>query len=217
MEIQNTNLTKSLVSAGTKSKASNLRSVTNSVENDENQKNVTDKPDSSQIKDTFIKNSDTDEYNTGIYSKESISKSLESMEEQRSQAFISMIKKMFIAQGSSDQLKISDINENIKKTFTQDDIDASKKSISDEGKYSVDAVATRIMDMATALAGDDPNKISTLRDAVIKGFGEAAKTLGLKDDDMPDITKRTYTEVMKRFDDWTKSYDKKEDNMEDNM
>ena len=48
------------------------------------------------------------------------------MEEQRSEAFISMIEKMFIAQGNSGQLKISDINENIKKTFTQDDIDASK-------------------------------------------------------------------------------------------
>ncbi len=216
MEIQDTSSTKQFVSAGTKSKASKLRSVTKSVEDDENQKNVTDKADSSQIKDTFTKNSDTDKYNTGIYSKESISKCLESMEEQRSEAFISMIEKMFIAQGNSGQLKISDINENIKKTFTQDDIDASKKSISDGGNYSVDAVATRIMDMATALAGDDPNKIPTLRDAVIKGFGQAAKTLGLKDDDMPDITKSTYTEVMKRFDDWTESYNKKEDDLQDN-
>ena len=94
MEIQDTSSTKQFVSAGTKSKASKLRSVTKSVEDDENQKNVTDKADSSQIKDTFTKNSDTDKYNTGIYSKESISICLETMEEPRSEAFISMIEKM---------------------------------------------------------------------------------------------------------------------------
>ncbi len=212
MEIQNTNSTKPIVPDGTNSQTSKLISAQKSVENNANKKNVTDTADSSKQKDIFTKNMDTGEYNTGIYSKESISKRLESMEEQRTEAFISMIEKMFVSQGNSNLLKIDDIRKNIRSTFTQEDIDASEKAISDDGNYSVDAVATRIMDMATALAGDDPEKISTLRDAVIKGFGQAAKTLGLKDDDMPDITKRTYTEIMKRFDDWTDSYNKKEEN-----
>ena len=117
-----------------------------------------------------------------------------------------MIQKMFESQGHSSKLSVSKITENIKLSFSQEDIDSAKKSISDEGYYSVDAVATRIMDMAKSLCGNDPSKISLLRDSVTEGFGEAAKTLGLKEDDMPDISKSTYTEVMKRFDDWENSF-----------
>lgn len=160
-----------------------------------------------QIQDSFTKQPNIEKTDTGIYSKESISKALESAEEQRTQAFISMIEKMFEAQGNSSYLSVSDITKNIKNNFTQEDIEAAKQSVSEGGFYSVDAVATRIMDMAMALAGDDPSKISVMRDAVTKGFGQAAETLRLKEDDMPDITKSTYTEIMKRFDEWEKSYE----------
>ena len=160
-----------------------------------------------QIQDSFTKQPNIEKTDTGIYSKESISKALESAEEQRTQAFISMIEKMFEAQGNSSYLSVSDITKNIKNNFTQEDIEAAKQSVSEGGFYSVDAVATRIMDMAMALAGDDPSKISVMRDAVTKGVGQAAETLRLREDDMPDITKSTYTEIMKRFDEWEKSYE----------
>ncbi len=168
-----------------------------------------------QLVDSFSKEKDVTSKDTGIYSKESIAKALESAEEQRTQAFVSMIQKMFETQGNSSKLSISDITKNITLNFTQEDIDSAKKSISDGGNYSVDAVATRIMDMAKSLSGNDPSKISLLRDAVTKGFGKAAKTLGLKEDEMPDITKSTYTEVMKRFDDWENSFKTDSDDQKD--
>lgn len=171
-----------------------------------------EKTDTSKLVDTFTREKEVTSEDTGIYSRETIAKAIESAEEQRTKAFTKMIQKMFESQGNSAKFTLGEINENIKLNFTEDDIEAAKKSVSDEGYYSVDAVATRIMDMATALGGNDPTKISVLRDAVIKGFGEAAKSLGLKDDDMPDITKKTYSEIMTRFDKWEESF--KTDNSE---
>ncbi|MBR6923160.1 MAG: hypothetical protein IKH50_01335 [Oscillospiraceae bacterium] len=164
-----------------------------------------------QKQDTFVRQETVSATDTGIYSKESITKTIEELEDQRTQAFVSMIEKMFQSQGNSEFLSVGDITKNISLHFSTEDIEAAKESISDGGFYSVDAVATRIMDMAMSLAGDDPEKISVMRDAVTKGFGKAAETLHLKEDDMPDITKDTLAEVMKRFDDWEESYKKTED------
>ena len=166
-----------------------------------------------QKQDTFVREETVQPTDTGIYSKESITKTIEELEDQRTQAFVSMIEKMFQSQSNSEFLSVGDITKNIKLHFSEEDIEAAKESISDGGFYSVDAVATRIMDMAMSLAGDDPEKISMMREAVTKGFGQAAETLHLKEDDMPEITKKTYSEVMKRFDDWEDSYKKDEENV----
>lgn len=76
------------------------------------------------------------------------------------------------------------------------------KAVSDEGEWGVDAVATRIFDLATAIAGDDPEKLSKMRAAVEEGFNQAGVTwsnaTGL--DSMPEITEKTYNEIMSRFD-----------------
>ncbi len=76
------------------------------------------------------------------------------------------------------------------------------KAVAEGGEWSVDAVAGRIFDMASKIAGDDPEKLSFLRDAVEQGFKEAGLTwtnaTGLQD--MPEITSKTYDEVMSRFD-----------------
>ena len=72
-------------------------------------------------------------------------------------------------------------------------------SIAPGGEYSVDAVATRLMDMAKSLAGGDKSKIALLRDAVEKGFKAAGVELGGK---LPSISQDTLAEVRKRFDEW---------------
>ena len=76
------------------------------------------------------------------------------------------------------------------------------KAVADGGDWSVDAVATRIFDMASAIAGNDSEKLSALRAAVEEGFSQAGLTwnqyTGL--DEMPEITEKTYNEIMSRFD-----------------
>lgn len=79
--------------------------------------------------------------------------------------------------------------------------EGAQQAISEGGAYSVNAVADRIMTMATAIAGNDPDKLQQMRDAVQKGFEEAGSAF--KDatkSDLPQICKDTYTEVMSRFD-----------------
>ncbi len=78
----------------------------------------------------------------------------------------------------------------------------AEKAVADGGEWSVDAVAGRIFDMASKIAGNDPEKLSLLRGAVEQGFKDAGLTwtnaTGLQD--MPEITSKTYDEVMSRFD-----------------
>lgn len=70
-------------------------------------------------------------------------------------------------------------------------------AISEDGAWGVNAVATRLMDMAINLSGGDVAKADLLREAVQKGF-EAVDVL----EDLPQVCRDTYAEVMKRFDYW---------------
>ena len=154
--------------------------------------------------DTYTKSDETVSEETGIYSKDTIQKTVEQMEEQRAAAMQSMIRDMLGEQAKAAGLKYFGPDKTLSLSdITQEDIDSAKASIEKGGYWSVDSVATRIMDMAKLLAGNDPSKLATLKDSIIKGFGGAAKMLGKGSlDEMPDITRQTYDEVMKRFDDW---------------
>ena len=83
------------------------------------------------------------------------------------------------------------------------------KAVADGGDWSVKAVADRIMSMATSIAGDDPKKLEALRSAVQDGFKQAGidfkQMTGKKD--MPEITGKTYDEIMGRFDKLVKKDD----------
>lgn len=74
-------------------------------------------------------------------------------------------------------------------------------AIGEGGAYSVDSVATRIMDMATAIAGGDSEKLQQMQAAVEKGFEQAGLTWkdAMGEDSMPQITQDTHAEITKRF------------------
>ena len=76
------------------------------------------------------------------------------------------------------------------------------KAVADGGDWSVDSVATRIFDLASAIAGNDPERLEQMRSAVEEGFRQAgvAWNSATGQDDMPEITSNTYDEIMSRFD-----------------
>ena len=78
----------------------------------------------------------------------------------------------------------------------------AEKAVADGGDYSIDAVAGRILDMASTIANGDPEKLKAMQEAVEKGFEAAGiswkDTFG-EDEDMPEITAKTHDEVTKRF------------------
>lgn len=179
---------------------SKVKNVPQSVKTASAEEQVAEK---AKREDTFVKSSEeSSRDSTGIYSRESILEQLKNAEEQRVQAFQDTIKSMLAQQGQTVNLTFRGMDLHV----TEEKRAEAEKAISEGGEYSVSAVADRIMTMAKALAGDDPTKIETLKNAVIKGFNGAANMLGRKYDDMPDITKDTYNNVMKQFDDWTNSY-----------
>ena len=75
-------------------------------------------------------------------------------------------------------------------------------AVADGGDWSVDSVATRIFDLASAIAGNDPERLEQMRAAVEEGFRQAGVTWNnaTGQNDMPEITGNTYDEIMSRFD-----------------
>lgn len=81
----------------------------------------------------------------------------------------------------------------------------AQEAIAEGGYWSVDKTAERILDMAKALTGGDPDKIDKMREAFEKGFGEATKTWGKE---LPSISSDTYDKVQELFDKWKEEANK---------
>ncbi|MCL2015729.1 MAG: hypothetical protein FWG68_05725 [Defluviitaleaceae bacterium] len=79
---------------------------------------------------------------------------------------------------------------------------AAQEAIGEGGPFSVEAVATRLLDFAVAISGGDPERISVLRNAVERGFAAAERQWGGA---LPDISQQTREAVMNGFDQWQQS------------
>ncbi len=79
---------------------------------------------------------------------------------------------------------------------------AAAAAVSENGELGVKAVSGNIVAFAKAVAGDDKAKAGEMRDAIIQGFKEAEKVWGGK---LPEISQRTYDEVMRKLDEWEQS------------
>lgn len=107
----------------------------------------------------------------------------------------SMFKKQGITIGTADDMWKVLASGNF--TADADTIAKAKEDISEDGYWGVKQTSERIFDFAQALAGDDEEKMKTMKEAVEKGFKEATKTWGKE---LPDISKNTYDAVMDKFD-----------------
>ena len=85
--------------------------------------------------------------------------------------------------------------------FTVDE--ATKKQaeedISEDGYWGVKQTSQRLFDFASALAGDDVDKMKEMQSAIEKGFKMAEKTWG---GDLPGISKDTFAAANKLFEDY---------------
>lgn len=115
--------------------------------------------------------------------------------ELKQEEFKKLIQSLISKQGESYNLILFGQKLNV----TPEIAEKAKESISDGGEYSVDSVATNIMNMAKALSGGDSSNIGELKEAFLKGFKEAEKAWGGK---LPEISQKTYDEVLRRFDEW---------------
>ena len=78
----------------------------------------------------------------------------------------------------------------------------AQEAISEDGYYGVKQTSERIFDFASALAGDDVEKMKKMEDAFEKGFKQATKAWGR---DLPDISNKTYDAVKDMFSNYYES------------
>ena len=78
----------------------------------------------------------------------------------------------------------------------------AQEDISEDGYWGVKQTSQRLFDFASALAGDDPEKMKKMQAAMEKGFKEATKTWGR---DLPEISSKTLEAANKLFEDYYKS------------
>ena len=171
----------------------------NAVSKNAVSKNAVSKSD----KDTFVK-SDKTEVPIQTAPKRLTSAQLKELQEQQVQSFQKMLSGMLTNQADNANIAkngMKAINADLfsRLTVTPEQQAAAQQAISENGEWGVNAVATRIVDMAVSLSGGDSSKISELREAVEKGFRQAGFQWGEK---LPAITGETHKEITKRFDYW---------------
>ena len=78
----------------------------------------------------------------------------------------------------------------------------AQEDISEDGYWGVKQTSQRLFDFASALAGDDEDKMRQMQSAMEKGFKQAASAWGK---DLPDISSKTLEAANKLFDEYYKS------------
>jgi hypothetical protein len=83
----------------------------------------------------------------------------------------------------------------------------AQEDISEDGYYGVKQTSQRLFDFASALAGDDVDKMKEMQEAMQKGFEEATGAWGK---DLPDICQQTLDAANKMFEDYYTSKESEE-------
>ena len=135
-------------------------------------------------------------------------KALKEEVEARQKQFIDLVTKTISGQGEKAAIANGNMDD-IWKKLAKGDFKISeaakkqaKEEISEKGYWGVEQTSKRLFDYASALAGDDVNKMKAMQAAMEKGYKEATKAWGK---DLPEISKRTLAAANKLFEDYYKS------------
>ncbi len=109
------------------------------------------------------------------------------------QLLMQMVVKTLNDQGVPTQISIGETDINFE-TLTPE---AATELVSEDGYFGVEKTSQRIVDFAINAFGNDPAKLTQMKDAIDKGFQEAADAFGGK---LPDISHQTYAAVMEKLD-----------------
>lgn len=77
------------------------------------------------------------------------------------------------------------------------------QEISEDGYWGINQTSDRLVEMAKALSGGDPDKADEMIAAMKKGFEQATKSFG---DELPDICRQTIDAAVSKMNDWKNSF-----------
>ena len=123
---------------------------------------------------------------------------LKQNELERRNQMCSLVQKMFNGQAGVKKLADLFSPENLK-NVSAEDIAKAKEDVSEDGYWGVKQTSQRLFDFASALAGDDPEKMKEMQKAMEKGFKQATHAWGK---DLPGICGDTLSAANKLFDDY---------------
>lgn len=128
-------------------------------------------------------------------------------QENRQQSLISLVHDMMNGQAKSYSLATGD--DSIWRFLSSGNftVDAATKAqaqadIAEDGYWGIAQTSQRLFDFASALAGDDVEKMQKMQQAMEKGFKQATAAWGRS---LPEISQKTLEAANKLFDDYYKS------------
>lgn len=134
-------------------------------------------------------------------------KQLKADQENRQNSLTNLVSQMLGKQAG--MYGIANGDDSIWKIFANGNftVDAATKAqaqedISEDGYWGVKQTSQRLFDFASALAGDDEDKMRQMQSAMEKGFKQAASAWGK---DLPDISSKTLEAANKLFNEYYKS------------
>lgn len=121
--------------------------------------------------------------------------------ENRKSQLSDLVIQMLTKQAGTSNLADMFSPENLKNVSAAD-IAQAKEDISEDGYWGIKQTSQRLFDFASALAGDDVDKMKEMQAAMEKGFKQATKAWGK---DLPDLCKDTLAAANKLFDEYYES------------
>ena len=141
--------------------------------------------------------------------REALVRKLQSALEQQQSQLVSLVNKTLAGQAGIFGKANGNDNNSIWRTLASGNftVDAAtkaqaQKDISEDGYFGVKQTSQRLFDFASALAGDDVEKMKKMQSAMEKGFKQAEKTWG---GSLPAICRETMNAAGKMFEDYYKS------------
>lgn len=153
---------------------------------------VYEKSDASAKKATYTINKMSAE------DREALVQKLNLEQANRQSQLSSLVQKMFNGQAGVSKLADLFSPENLKNVSAAD-IAQAKEDISEDGYWGIKQTSQRLFDFASALAGDDVEKMKEMQEAMEKGFKNAAKAWG---GELPELCQDTMKAAHKLFDDY---------------
>lgn len=136
--------------------------------------------------------------------REALVKQLQAEQDARKQSLVNLVQDMLGKQAKSYGMAAGE--DSIWKFLAKGDftVDAQTKAqaqadIAEDGYWGVSQTSQRMFDFASALAGDDVDKMKEMQEAMQKGFEQAQKTWG---GELPDISQRTMDAANQLFEDY---------------
>lgn len=119
----------------------------------------------------------------------------------RQESFLGIVKQMLGQQANVSNLSSLFTPENMK-NIDPETIAKAKEDVFEDGYYGIKQTSQRLFDFASALAGDDVEKMKKMQDAMMKGFEQATKAWGKE---LPQLCKDTIDAANQLFDNYYNS------------